>query len=114
MRLEQQIGQQRRRAQRFGQLDQDAEREAVVDHRLADVEHAHAVAREDRGQRVRDAGAIVTGDADQQRAGLPRAHSGMAFDRKVAIAPVTCGDTVASGPSDAYSATSPVFAGTSR
>ncbi len=51
-----------------GQLDQDAEREAVVNHRLADVEHAHAVAREDRRQRERDAGTIVTGDADQERA----------------------------------------------
>src|SRR6186997_2515716 len=103
MRFEQQIGQQRRRAQRFGQLDQDAERQAVVDHRLADVEHPHAVAREDRGQRMRDAGTIVAGDANQQRA----RQSFMTFVRKAAMAPVTSAETLASGPSVPYSETSP-------
>ena len=53
MRLEQQVGQQRRRSQRFRQLDEDAERETVVNDGLADVENAHVVAREDRGERVR-------------------------------------------------------------
>lgn len=48
--FKQQIGEERRGAERVRQIDEQAERERVVDHRLADIEHAHAVAREDRRQ----------------------------------------------------------------
>ena len=91
VRLEQEIGQDRRRAQRLGHLDQDPERKAVVNDRLADVEDARVVAREDRGERVRQPRPVVAGDADQQRTALPR-REGQPFrlsSGRFAIADVT-------------------------
>ena len=66
VRFEQQVGEQRRRLHLVGQLDQHAERQRVVNQRLADVENAHLAAGQNRGQRVRDARMIVAGDVDAE------------------------------------------------
>ena len=54
--LQQQLGQQRRGLHFVGELHQQPERQRVVDDGLADVEDRRARLRENRGQRVRDAG----------------------------------------------------------
>ncbi|MGC4086147.1 MAG: hypothetical protein QM736_29505 [Vicinamibacterales bacterium] len=68
VRLEQQVGQQRGRLHLVGQFDEHAERQRVVNHRLPDVEDAHAASREDPRERVRDAWVVVTGDVDVEDA----------------------------------------------
>ena len=70
MRLEQQVGEQRRGLHLVGQLDEQAECQRVVDDGLADIQNAHAPPGEDGGQRVGDAGMIVAGDVDVKDAGL--------------------------------------------
>ena len=70
MRLEQQLGEHRRRLHVVGELDEHAEGQRVVDHRLADVENARAGVREDARQRMRDAGLVVTRDVDVEDAGF--------------------------------------------
>ena len=50
-----------------GHAGEDAERQCVVDHRLADVEHIDIIAVEHLGHRRRHAGFIDTRDTDQQQ-----------------------------------------------
>ncbi|MDT4874550.1 hypothetical protein FQZ97_1098570 [compost metagenome] len=46
-------------------FDEDAERQGVVDHRLADVENVHPALRQHAGDGRGEAGAIFPGDVDQ-------------------------------------------------
>ncbi len=47
-------------------LDQQAQREFIVHHGLADIKHTHVVGVENRRERLGQAGLVVPGNIEQQ------------------------------------------------
>ena len=62
---EQQILEHRLRAAIVRNLDEDAERQGVVDHRLADIENVHPALSQHAGDGSSESGAVFAGDIDQ-------------------------------------------------
>ena len=70
VRPQQQLGEHRRGLHLLGHLHQNAQRQRVVDHRLADVQNPRARGGQNTGKRMGDARAVVTGDVNEQDAGF--------------------------------------------
>ncbi len=72
MRLEQQVLEHRGRFRRRRHFHQDAQRQGVVDHRLADIQNIQVVAGQNAGKGRGEAGPVVAGHLDENNL----AHAG--------------------------------------